>query len=242
MSSIYEALKRARAVESSSLAAHSPAGPSRTRPYRLLALAVLAGAAVTAAAIYGLGLAGPEQETARNGAAVHSAGIDPGEILELMHRADRLVQAGDLEGAAVKYREALGRAPGYTDAYLKLGEALYRLGRYDEAASTFSQGLAKRPNDARLLNNMGSVLLAKGDAAQALALFVQARRNSADYVEPLYNMACAYARMNRKDAALSSLGQAVRMQPEVKLWAARDPDLASLRGEKEFEAIVNPKE
>ena len=89
---------------------------------------------------------------------------------------------------------------------------------------------------------MGSVLLAKDNAAEALNYFVQARRNSADYVEPLYNMACAYAKLKKKDAALSSLRQAAEMQPEVRLWASRDPDLVSLRGDRDFESIVHPKE
>jgi hypothetical protein len=51
-------------------------------------------------------------------------------------------------------------------------------------------------------------------------------------------MACAYARLKKNDAALSSLRQACSMQPEARLWARRDPDLASLKGSKEFEDII----
>jgi tetratricopeptide (TPR) repeat protein len=239
MSSIYEALRRSRAADLKPAQAEGPSGGGAVRTYRLLALAVVAGAALAAAAIYSFGPGGEAGGGAATAQRPLQREIDPGGALELMNRAGRLAQKNDLEGAYALYRRILEEAPGYTEAYRRLGETCYRLGRYDEAENVLSEGLKRRSADARLLNNMGSVLLAKKKPAQALSFFVQARRSSADYVEPLYNMACAYAQMNRKDAALSSLRQAAKMQPEVRLWAVRDPDLASLRKEKEFEAIVN---
>lgn len=239
MSSIYEALKRSQAQQGSVACAGAVQQAIRPRVVGIVATAVVVSSVVTAVAIYLF--AGPPgvQKDQASITAQENAG-DASRILELMATAERLRLKGELEPALNAYREVIRQAPGYTEAYLRSGEVCYLLKRFDEAEDVLAAGLKLRPQDARLLNNMGSVLLAKGKAAESLTYFVQARRSSSDYVEPLYNMACAYARMNRKEAALSSLRQACEMQPEVRLWAVRDPDLAVLAGEKEFKAIVQP--
>lgn len=241
MSSIYEALKRSQV--SGTIPSHAPdrSITRRRRTYLLVAAAIVVSSSITAALIFGLGVTG--KGGPREAAIVsRAAPSDPGRIIDLMNKADRLRRKNDLEGAIAAYLAVIDSNPGYADAYLQLGELYYGAGRFEEALSIMTTAKKIKPNDARLLNNMGSVLLAKDNAAEALTYFVQARRNSADYVEPLYNMACAYARLNKKGAALSSLRQAVDMQPEVRLWASRDPDLASLRADKDFESIVHPNE
>lgn len=241
MSSIYEALKRSQASSSEPSRSEAPGTPRGRGIYLIIAAAIVISSAITAAAIHWLGSnrPGTSFETVVEQPA---ATADPERIIDLMNRADRLHRKDDQEGAIAAYRAVIELAPEYADAYLRLGELYYGAGRFDEAFVTMTTALKLRPDDARLLNNMGSVLLAKDNAAEALNYFVQARRNSADYVEPLYNMACAYAKLNKKDAALSSLRQAADMQPEVRLWASRDQDLAPLRGDRDFESIVHPKE
>lgn len=241
MSSIYEALKRTQMNNPEPSRTEGPRITRGRRVYLVIAAAIVLSSSVTAVLIYGLSNSGREriQEPAAITGPVQS---EPGRIIDLMNRADRLHRKNDLEGAIAAYRTVIESAPGNADAYLRLGELYYGAGRFDEALSTMTTAKKLKPNDARLLNNIGSVLLAKDDAAEALTYFVQARRNSADYVEPLYNMACAYARLNKKGAALSSLRQAVDMQPEVRLWASRDSDLAALRTDKDFKSIVHPNE
>jgi tetratricopeptide (TPR) repeat protein len=169
---------------------------------------------------------------------VQTAQLDPERIIDLTNKADKLHSRGLMEDAVKAYLQVISMNPSFSEAYLKLGSLYYENKIYDKAFETYSHAQKLKPNDARLLNNMGSVLLAKGDPAKALTFFIQARRCSADYVEPLYNMACAYARLKKNDAALSSLRQACSMQPEARLWASRDPDLAALKGRKEFEDII----
>ncbi len=242
MSSIYEALRRSRATGPAAGNTDRPAVSSRGRVFRLVASAVIVSSVLTAAVVYHAARNSPGPGRPAAQAQSKESAADPGVVLDLMSSAERQKLKGDLEGALEAYRDVVRRAPGYVDAYLRLGEVYYLLGRYDQAKDALAEGLRRKPLDARMLNNMGSVLLATGKAAEALAYFTQARRNSAEYVEPLYNMACAYARMNRKDAALSALRQAAEMQPEVRLWAARDADLATLAADREFKAIVHPEQ
>ncbi len=158
-----------------------------------------------------------------------------------MNKADRL-RLRTIRRRHGGVPEVITLSPGHVDAHMRLGELYYGAQRFDEALSVMDEARKMNPDEPRILNNMGSVLLAKGDPAKALTYFVQARKSSAEYVEPLYNMACAYARLNKKGAALSSLSQAAAMQPEVRLWASRDPDRASLREDRECQAILRPAE
>jgi tetratricopeptide (TPR) repeat protein len=207
---------------------------------RVVAAAVLVSSVLTMALLYGVSLLGDRPETAQIPAVDRP--VDQERVAGLMNKADRLRLKDDPDGAMEAYREVIALTPKHVDAHMRLGELYYGAQRFDEALAVLEESRKMKPDEPRILNNMGSVLLAKGDPAQALTFFVQARKNSADYVEPLYNMACAYARLNKKGAALSSLSQAAAMQPEVRLWASRDPDLASLRDDREFQAIVRPAE
>lgn len=183
----------------------------------------------------------PRQATApaaQAGEAPQTASLDPDRLWDLMRKAERLHQKGDLEGAIKAYTELIALAPNFVGLKISLGGLYYEDRQYDQALRIYRKALAGAPGNAKLLNNIGSVLLAKNEAEPALKYFIQAHRISADYVEPLYNMACAYARLKKNGAALSSLRQACIMQPEARLWAKRDPDLKALRGDKEFEEIV----
>jgi len=205
---------------------------------RVVAAAILVSSALTLALVYGVSLVGDRQKTA----PAENRAADQERVADLMNKADRLRLKDDPDGAIEAYREVIAISPTHIEGRMRLGELYYGVQRFDEALAVLEEARKMKPDEPRILNNMGSVLLAKGDPAQALTYFVQARKNSAEYVEPLYNMACAYARLNKKGAALSSLSQAAAMQPEVRLWASRDPDLASLRDDREFKAIMRPAE
>ena len=236
MSSIYDALRRTQAERNLALPVNAAGSSSLRKIHWSIIVAVLISSACTAALLYGLGIIGGSEVD--KGTKIQAVQPDLDHISDLMRNADRLQMKGDLQGAIEGYSEILTISPASADVYMKLGSLYYETKQYDKALSTYANARKLTRNDARLLNNMGSVLLAKGDAAKALGYFTQARRYSADYVEPVYNMACAYARMKNRDAALSSLRQACSMQPEARLWARRDPDLQSLKGDKDFDTIV----
>lgn len=44
-----------------------------------------------------------------------------------------------------------------------------------------------------------------------------------------YNLACAHARAGHQEQASAALGDAIRLNPDVRANASRDPDLAVLR-------------
>ena len=55
-----------------------------------------------------------------------------------------------------------------------------------------------------------------------------------------YNLACAQARANLPDQAAAALREAIRLNPDVRANARRDPDLAILREGGQLEAMLTP--
>ncbi len=129
--------------------------------------------------------------------------------------------------------------PKNSETYMALGRRYYETGEYDKAMAVYTRALKEFPGDARLLNNIGGVFLARGEREKAIEYFVQASVISEHYVEPLYNMACAYAMTGDKIKALGALKKAYEQNPEVGKWAAGDTDLGNLEGIAEFEAIIH---
>lgn len=54
----------------------------------------------------------------------------------------------------------------------------------------------------------------------------------------IYNLGCQYALAGDKHKALEKLREAYRLNPQLRQFSSQDPDLASLRGEPEFEALA----
>jgi hypothetical protein len=59
-----------------------------------------------------------------------------------------------------------------------------------------------------------------------------------EYPEVAYNVACAAARAGRTEQALNLLRIAITGSPRAATWARVDDDLASLRGEPGFRALI----
>ncbi|MGB7437160.1 MAG: protein kinase [Candidatus Acidiferrum sp.] len=72
------------------------------------------------------------------------------------------------------------------------------------------------------------------DAMRELNLAITLRANEASI---LYNVACAFCDMKKKPEALDALGKAWEAGFHDAVWARRDPSLALLRGDPEFERL-----
>jgi hypothetical protein len=54
-----------------------------------------------------------------------------------------------------------------------------------------------------------------------------------------YNLACLEAIAGQRAAALAALTDAIRLRPAAAAWAREDEDLASLRDDPQFRALVD---
>jgi tetratricopeptide (TPR) repeat protein len=77
-------------------------------------------------------------------------------------------------------------------------------------------------------------LLEEGRFDEALTLFAKGLRDHPGDASLLYNLACAEARANRKDDAITHLREAIAAQDRFAEAARTDPDFDAIRDDPEF--------
>ncbi len=128
--------------------------------------------------------------------------------------------------------------------YVPILNALAALGKKDAVLNlttrrieALEQHLAEVPDDARARMQLaiGFASLSRPDEAVREAnLAMMLRPNDAT---TLYNSACAFCMLDRKADAIDALKKAWNAGFKDAIWARRDPDLALLHGEPEFEKL-----
>ena len=153
--------------------------------------------------------------------------------------------------AAGRYQEvldlaevAIGASGEDYNVYVPIMNALGAINKPDASlnmASRFITAIEKHlkqvPEDARARVLVASKYAEGGrapDALRELNLAVTLRANEASI---LYNAACVYCGLKKKPEALDALRKAWEAGSKDSVWARRDPDLASLHGDPEFERL-----
>ena len=80
--------------------------------------------------------------------------------------------------------------------------------------------------------------LIRDDPARAREILAEGLERHPASGSLYYNLACLEAVQGETDRALASLGEAIRLRPAAAGWARDDEDLASLRDDPEFLALV----
>jgi eukaryotic-like serine/threonine-protein kinase len=107
---------------------------------------------------------------------------------------------GKYSEAAEQFQQVIQLAPGMYNAYANLGATFERLGRTVDAETTLRHALALRES-FRLLNNMGSLLLAEKKFAEALPYLQKAAALTPNDYVILLNLADAHRHLRHASAA-----------------------------------------
>ena len=140
--------------------------------------------------------------------------------------------------------EALEAAGDDYNVYVPIQNSLGALGK-DEALRNIrlrwmvaiENHLKPVPEDARARTHLAGLYASAGrmdDAIREANLAMVLRPNEASV---LYNVACVFGNMNRKAEALEALKKAWNAGFKEADWARRDPDLAILQGDPEFDRM-----
>jgi Flp pilus assembly protein TadD len=96
----------------------------------------------------------------------------------------------------------------------------------------------ERPTNAAALVTLGMVLTQLGRYAEGLAVDRQLVELQPEDSTARYNFACSLALVGEREGALDQLEEAARRGYDDAEHLAADPDLASLRDEPRFQALL----
>src|SRR2546428_485626 len=160
----------------------------------------------------------------------------------------------DLEFALQMYENAVTQDPNFALAFAAIANACaYYHAHYaredvwiHRARAAAERAMALQPDVPEVMDARARILVAgfyavegrHEDAVRETNLAMLLRPNEA-MVQ--YNAACTFCTMNRKAEALEALSKAWRNGFKDADWARRDPDLAILRGDPEFEKLYPEK-
>jgi tetratricopeptide (TPR) repeat protein len=130
------------------------------------------------------------------------------------------------------------------NVYVPVMNALGALGKQEalknvrqRAIQVFEEHLRRAPEDARARILLSAYYAYEGrydDATREAKLAMVLRPTDANVH---YNAACAFCSMNKKSEAMAALATAWKAGFRDPDWVRRDPDLALLHGEAEFEKL-----
>ena len=98
--------------------------------------------------------------------------------------------------------------------------------------------LAADATDAEAWLNLGRVLHAEKRYPEAITANLEAAKAVPQRPLALFNLACAYALAGEREKAIDAAGQAIAAGYRAKWSYAQDSDLASLREDGRFKALV----
>jgi len=190
---------------------------------------------------------------------------------DLHAEAVRMVQKAierkrDCEGAyyllcralfsAGRYREAADAAEIALEAsgedynvYVPMLNALGALGKQEirnniqlRAVAAFENHLKQVPEDARARILVAGYYAELGRVEDAMRETTMAMNLRANEASILYNAACVFCLLKKRLEALDALRKAYDAGFKDPNWARRDPDMALVRGDPEFERLYPPSE
>lgn len=147
------------------------------------------------------------------------AGPGAGQTTRLLRMADDAAAAGDPATAANLYARVLALEPNDRVAARRLGEALLRTGRWQEAIDAFRRVLAADPGEPEASRGLARALLELGRPEAALAPLEDGLARAPD--DPRL--------LNAKGVALDQLGRHEEAQAIYRAGLARWPENPSLR-------------
>ncbi len=154
--------------------------------------------------------------------------------------------AGNAEKAARLFIQASEANPADYQSLAFLGQAYEAMGRKDMAAQALSASMAilerhlqMNPDDSRALC-FGAVALAElGQRDRAIDWTERALEAAGGEAFIQYNSACTFAMLGDSARALDLLERAVDLGWGDRAWIEHDTDLASLRGNPRFSALLD---
>lgn len=150
-----------------------------------------------------------------------------------------MLSRGDAEPSAKVLRaEDLGNGE-VSETIEDRAERLFLRGEYEDAATAYRAVVRDDPENGLAWVRLAYATHESGDFEVALALHERASEFPENQLTSLFKLACAMARLSRKEDALLALERAVEAGYRDRRRTEEESELESLRGEERFERVLN---
>jgi TolB-like protein/Flp pilus assembly protein TadD len=176
--------------------------------------------------------------------AIH---LDPALAEPRYFYARQCFQQGKMAEAARWFEDA-ARVEENLEARFFAAQAYEADGRPEEARAAYRRALRAaesklefHPDDPRAATMRAVSLCRLGEPAEGLAWARRALEIDPTDAGVRYNVACLYALEGEREHAIACLEECLQLGFGNLEWIGRDPDLAALRGEPRFEALIRAR-
>ena len=178
----------------------------------------------------------PEDETS----ARKAIEVDPHSAITYYNLGFLLAQdSAHASEAETAYRKAIELEPHNARYVYRLGLLLHEnLHRFGEAEIAYRRAIDLAPDDVSYYGGLISLLVQQSRRSEALALSIKMRA-VLSASKTWYGLATLDAILGNVEAAIESLRQAAREANFDRQWALNDPDLALIRDDPRFDAVVS---
>ena len=149
--------------------------------------------------------------------------------------------AGDRDGAAFHYAEAIRINPRYSNYHYNYANHLAANNRAEEAISHYTEAIRLEPDYFNAHNNLGLARATRGEFKEADFHYREALRIRPEAAGPRYNLAVVLVNLGNRSEAEQQLREAIRIEPD---FAEAHNDLGmmlAMRGKTE-EGILEFRE
>ncbi len=157
--------------------------------------------------------------------------LDEAAALRAFERAHKEFVRGRFAEARMLFRALIEQHSG-------VAEVTARARTYLAIAEARMRSESAMPRNAEELYDRGVIELNRGDFVAAQEMFERALKRDSEAAHIYYGLAATRARLGALEPALHSLGRALEIQPNLRVRAQHDPDLAPLRNEPEYERLI----
>ncbi len=121
---------------------------------------------------------------------------------EYIRKGNRVYKKSDYSGSESLYRRAQNQERSTADAGFNLGDALYKQGRFSEAATEFdraSEGYENPARKAEGLYNLGNAFLKDQKYKESIEAYINSLKLKPDNMEAKYNLAYAQDQLKKQE-------------------------------------------
>jgi tetratricopeptide (TPR) repeat protein len=124
------------------------------------------------------------------------------EEREYVRKGTRLYKKGEFAGSEGMYRRSMEQDKPFEDASFNLGDALYRQGRFGEAAAEFSRAAAASEGNSLKQSegfyNLGNSLVKEQKFEESIEAYINSLKLNPDNIQAKYNLAWAQEELKKQ--------------------------------------------